>query len=65
MSAKAAAADLAEAYQRACGGHMYQGGHLIAGCDPHAVAGDADEATFVFIGPDGELMRATVRKDQP
>jgi hypothetical protein len=60
VSARAAAAQLALAYEEACGGFMYSGQQLTAGCDPHAVAGGQDEATFMFIDTDGNPMVATV-----
>jgi hypothetical protein len=60
VSAKAAAAQLALAYEDACGGYMYSGQQLTAGCDPHAVAGGADEATFLFIDGEGQPMVATI-----
>jgi hypothetical protein len=40
---------------------MYSGQQLTAGADPHAVAGGADEATFLFIDGEGNPMVATVR----
>lgn len=60
MSALAAAAQLALSQEMACGGFMYSGRQLTAGCDPHAVEGSAERATFLFIADDGTPMRATV-----